>query len=883
MNSVKEIVEWAVTDLSDWEADLVRRLLENGTLTEESIKQVIDNVITSFGINEGGELKDCTAPFVKNEIIDDLPTSEPIKLCSVYAVENVNAIYNGSTLPFSHSGVTLIYGENGSGKSGYTRLLKNACFSKHIEPEILPNVYKNQKGPQTAKISFLKNGERLVWEWSPGKTLTELSVINVYDSDSGKILLEKNNQVTYKPKGVEIFDEVAAITEEIKRVVSGKLKIAKLPEISDIEKFPALHGWLKAISDETTLQSIKAKLSWNEENKIELDRLEVAIQENENGTSTKKLEKITALTETRIPRAISKLKNCLGILSSKKTREISELENAVTVTKQAYDLAVANLEIAEPLEGVHTEAWKLLFNAAKEFSETNAYVGKDFPNVDDGSLCVLCMQPLEHEAKDRLSRFESYIIDKSKTVYETTLANFEATKKGIKDIVVPDQESYEPLCNDLAEIIGSDLRVSAIFKIIKSRKDYFEQPRNQSLAYPSEEVDADLLSQTLIELLNQKKQELLQTISPEKHKQNVGRRTELQLNRNLHISKDLIVEYQQSLAFNKKIADVLNSIKSTKQKFSTKAKAIISQLVTPDFIENFKTELEFMGVSLDVKISPVVRDSDTSHSFSIATKRPGKILSEGEQKVISLSAFLAEIKTFRNNAPIILDDPVSSLDHIYREKIAERLSKEALTRQIIIFTHDLSLIMEVEGKCDDIALSLGKGPARSTFTIRRNGKDSGFCYSKAPWRGMSTAQRAQQLDEDTHAIKDFYESDIGNYNQRAALIYCLLREAWEALIEQDLFCQIVTRGRNSVQTLRLNQLSIESTDASIITQQMTKTSNWMFGHDKSRALTENRPAPTDILEDIAKLRAFSKEVIARRKAAEKEFGDQFKPPVCEVG
>lgn len=57
MNSVKEIVEWAVTGLSDWEADLVRRLLENGTLTEDSTKQVIDNVIASFGINEGGEQK----------------------------------------------------------------------------------------------------------------------------------------------------------------------------------------------------------------------------------------------------------------------------------------------------------------------------------------------------------------------------------------------------------------------------------------------------------------------------------------------------------------------------------------------------------------------------------------------------------------------------------------------------------------------------------------------------------------------------------------------------------------------------------------------------------------------------------------------------------
>lgn len=115
------------------------------------------------------ESRKCTAPFFKSETVDDLLSSDPIKLCSVHAVENVNAIYSGSTLPFSHSGITLIYGENGSGKSGYTRILKNACFAKHVEPEILSNVYKNQKGPQGAKISFLKNGERLVWDWSPEK------------------------------------------------------------------------------------------------------------------------------------------------------------------------------------------------------------------------------------------------------------------------------------------------------------------------------------------------------------------------------------------------------------------------------------------------------------------------------------------------------------------------------------------------------------------------------------------------------------------------------------------------------------------------------------------------------------------------------------------
>lgn len=641
--------------------------------------------------------------------------------------------------------------------------------------------------------------------------------------------------------------------------------------------------WLKSINDETNLQDIKEKISWVNENQIELDGLKVLIQENENGVSAKRIKRISDLLENRIPRAIQKIRTCLAVVGDNKTIEMAALEKSVVISRQAYDLAVAKLDILEPLEGVHTDAWKALFKSAKEFSEKHAYTGKLFPNIEDGAHCVLCMQPLEGDAKDRLSRFESYIIDSSKKTYDDALSNLNVARDALATLIVPDQDAFDPLCHDLIELIGNDQGIGEIFGVIKARKKHFEVTDENSNLYPSEKIDVDLLWQNLFALLEQKKQDLLQTISPEKHSRNLARRIQLQINCNLKNSEDIILQYHQSLIFNKKISVALNSIKTTKQKFSNKAKAIISQLVTPEFIENFKNELDFMGVSLAVKISPVVRDSDTSHSFSIATKRPGKVLSEGEQKVISLSAFLAEIKTFKNNSTIILDDPVSSLDHIYREKIAARLAKEGLTRQVIIFTHELSLIMEIEGKCTDIALSYGKGPARCSLTIRRNGSDSGFCYSKAPWRGMNTSQRAQSLDEDLHSFKGLYESDVDTYNQRTALLYCLLREAWEALIEQDLFCQIVTRGRNSVQTLRLSDLNVEPTDANIITLQMTKTSSWMFGHDKSKALSENRPAPKEVLEDIAHLRSFSKDIIARRKSTTREFDAQFVPPLSEVG
>ncbi|MNM81297.1 hypothetical protein D3C81_932930 [compost metagenome] len=656
-----------------------------------------------------------------------------------------------------------------------------------------------------------------------------------------------------------------------------------MPDILEIEKSPALFAWLKGIDEETDPGAVSKTISWTDKNQVELDELKVSIQENESGVSAKKIGKIVDLLEKRIPRAIQKIKICLEVLGDKKNSEIAALEEHVKISKQAYDIAVKKFDVLEPLPGVHTEAWKSLFKAAKEFSEEHAYAGKSFPNTDDDAHCVLCMQALSPDAKDRLSRFESYIIDDSKKTYDDSVSKLKIAKDAIGDLVVPDQDAYEPLCNDLTDILGDDQKLGHIFDLIKRRKNYFDINAPQDSGYPADKIDTDLLTQNITLLLEQKKHVLLQTTSPEKHSANLARRTQLQINNNIKKAEIAIVLYHQSLIFNKKIATAINSIRITKQKFSNKAKSIISQLVTPEFIENFKNELDFMGVSLAVKISPVVRDSDTSHSFSVATRRPGKVLSEGEQKVISLSAFLAEIKTFKNTSTIVLDDPVSSLDHIYREKIAARLAKEGLTRQVVIFTHDLSLIMEIEGKCDDIALSCGKGPARSSLTIRRNGTDSGFCYARAPWRGMNTAQRAQSLDEDLHSFKALYDTDLDTYNQRTALLYCLLREAWEALIEQDLFCQIVTRGRNSVQTLRLTDLKIEATDVNVITIHMTKTSNWMFGHDKSKALSENRPAPKEVLEDISALRLFSKEIISRRKSTDKDFKDQLVPPVSHFG
>jgi hypothetical protein len=47
-----------------------------------------------------------------------------VELLSIGDVRNVNIIKSGQTQPFAESGITVSYGNNGSGKSGYSRIMK---------------------------------------------------------------------------------------------------------------------------------------------------------------------------------------------------------------------------------------------------------------------------------------------------------------------------------------------------------------------------------------------------------------------------------------------------------------------------------------------------------------------------------------------------------------------------------------------------------------------------------------------------------------------------------------------------------------------------------------------------------------------------------------
>ena len=74
----------------------------------------------------------------------------------------------------------------------------------------------------------------------------------------------------------------------------------------------------------------------------------------------------------------------------------------------------------------------------------------------------------------------------------------------------------------------------------------------------------------------------------------------------------------------------------------------------------------------------------TLRKLQVAGVVANSVLSEGEQRAISLADFLTEVELNPNSIGVFFDDPITSQDHHRRERIAERLVDLAKRKQVVI-------------------------------------------------------------------------------------------------------------------------------------------------------------------------------------------------------
>ena len=122
------------------------------------------------------------APIEK--LLNDQASGSKIKLKEIRNVKGINALSPRNPLKFGEGNLSVIYGSNGSGKSGYARILKHVCGAKSCSP-LLSNIFKPET-EQKCEIEYQKDSviKRAKWAVSE-KPANDLSRAHIFDSECG--------------------------------------------------------------------------------------------------------------------------------------------------------------------------------------------------------------------------------------------------------------------------------------------------------------------------------------------------------------------------------------------------------------------------------------------------------------------------------------------------------------------------------------------------------------------------------------------------------------------------------------------------------------------------------------------------------------------------
>ena len=313
--------------------------------------------------------------------------------------------------------------------------------------------------------------------------------------------------------------------------------------------------------------------------------------------------------------------------------------------------------------------------------------------------------------------------------------------------------------------------------------------------------------------------------------------------------------------------NLLNQIQKAKKSTNTKALSqkkgeLAEVLITDEFVQRFNTEIKAFGAS-QVKVELVksrVSKGRVLHKLQLrGASQSGlnDVLSEGENRIVSIAAFLADVTGKGNHAPFVFDDPISSLDQSYEEAVVQRLIELSQKKQVIVFTHRLSLLGTVRHFAEKRSIKPDVVSVRSADW--GTGEPAPIPLSQSDIKTALNTLMNQRYQDAKKA------GENGEFELAEILLKSIcsdFRTLVERSIENDLLCGVVQRFQRPVHTLKLKDLSkLRGADCNLLDSLMTKYSG--FEHSQPAESPVELPKPDDILADMTSLKNWREEYANR--------------------
>jgi len=860
MNDVfSETLEWS-QDQPGWQRDALRRLFTSGALATGDIENLVEICKAVHGLSVTAR----TPELLKKEhLATKTRQTTPVSLASVTHHHGVNALAAEQTVTFGQN-LTVVYGQNAAGKSGYTRILKRVCRSRGIE-NILGNVLSGETPlkPQ-ATIRFRDGATEESFEWgSDAGAPDSLGAVSVFDAHCVPVYLRDKTDVAFRPFGLDVFDKLSTACGDVRARLEAEQGILsridpKLPSVPEGTSVKALLDSLTALTKVDAVREM-ATLSGDEENRLKELRDQ---QRDFQSSDPKRLARDLNLKAERMKALMKHLEDLQAVLGDSAMQQLRSAADKVQITQEALALTRKAALTREMLPGTGEEAWKSMWEAASEFSVV-AYPGAVFPVVTKDARCPLCQQTLEPEAVARLKHFAEYITSEAQNQLRGAELEYRAMSSKVDAIAVERTDikmALSELTDDDAE---SAERVKELLEEAGRLQRAVRNASGKTSSLPAHGVNASPFPKlkTAVKAL----QERVNQLQGQKSALDAKVAVELSGLEARTILKIHLQSVLEEIERKKRLAAYRQCLDDTAtQSITRKGTELTKKLVTDHLRKTFQDELsriEFKHLAVEIQAAGGTKGA-LFHRL-IFTNAPGvivtEVLSEGESRALSLAAFLTELSTASTGSAIIFDDPVSSLDHVWRERIARRLVVAAKGRQVIVFTHDLLFLRFLLDEC-----SRQNVDCQNQY-VRRDG-EAGLCSPELPWVAMNAKDRIGKLRVLWQAAEKLQRTASPEaYETEACNTYGLLREAWEQAVGEVLLNDVIERYRHSVETQKVRHLhDITQAECEAVEDAMTECSRWMRGHDHPPADGTPFPTPAELQKRINDLDSWVKAIRKRR-------------------
>ena len=841
MTAYDDVLHWA-DSRPWWQQKVLARIIAGDTFEKQDYEDIARSLMEEpESPPDGGWFSNLTPPQATRD--------ESVRIVAVRGLANVNRLAPGQELTFAEKELTVVYGNNGSGKSGYARVISSMVGARHQE-EILPDVFANTSSTPSGEVVFkVGDSERVAVLGQP--TDPDLKRIAFYDEHCGDSYLTTEAEISYRPSAVKLLEDLAAVCIGVSQAFdSWKREKSYSGSLPKVNPGGSADVFLRGLNASTTDDDIKAatQCPFDIDEQLEAQKSITARLRVSNPTQEK-----ARLIETS--NALTMIANYLETLEAK-TGEQAEKRFAVLVEKvesarKAADLASQRTFGNDPLPEVGSNVWKVLWDAAESYSNV-VYPNHSFPNTSDGAVCVLCQQQLDADATDRLVRFQQFVVDM--TAEEARRAQHQVdeargelkkwsnTPADISEAVIKLELKEYPNAQKLRSILEA-LQTRALALVAGKSADSVEVTttvatlRRDATTHRNQAdgVNSEGFAKNLAEAEAQERRLHDQIAMRD------GRK----------LIEDELKRLQAVDKFEKKQAE------TNTRSITMKIGELTRTYVTEEADEFFTREAQNLGLEQVRFKATKARQGSQLHKADLQGARTGTkltdVLSEGEQTSLGFVGFLTEAHFDASKSALIFDDPVSSLDHMKRNLVARRIVELAKDRQVVVFTHDVAFTMLLHKAAKECNVSYAMRGIE-----KRRKTDPGYTTTSHPWKAKNAAQRIDTFKKEVDVLRR-NEAGMSEeaYQRETENIAGHMSQTWERIISQVIAEPLVDYESLEVRVGKLRIIGrVTEEDVKTYDDSYSRISGWASRHDPHPTLNYSPPTVDELTNEYEVIKAW---------------------------